>query len=80
MSEAIVKFLGMLVWGAMFVAIVCVILGAPVWILWNLLIPSLFGLPAIGFWEAVGLNILCSLLFKSTTSPAIPTKKNDTTD
>jgi len=40
--------------------------GAPVMILWNLLMPDLFGLPVIGFWQAFGLNLLASLLFKST--------------
>lgn len=41
------------------------ILGFPVQILWNLLMPELFGLPVIGFWQAVGLNFLSTLLFKS---------------
>ena len=26
--------------------------------LWNLLVPSIFGLPVIGFWQAVGLLVL----------------------
>lgn len=41
------------------------ILGFPVQILWNLLMPELFGLQTIGFWQAVGLNFLSTLLFKS---------------
>lgn len=31
--------------------------------LWNWLLPGLFGLKAITFWQAVGLLILCRLLF-----------------
>jgi hypothetical protein len=31
--------------------------------LWNLLMPELFGLPRIGFWQAVGLLALSWLLF-----------------
>ena len=31
--------------------------------LWNALIPSLFALPAIGFWQAAGLLVLCRILF-----------------
>lgn len=30
--------------------------------LWNLLIPGIFGLPAIGFWQALGLLVLGRLL------------------
>jgi hypothetical protein len=40
--------------------------GAPVMILWNLLMPDIFGLPVIGFWQAFGLNLLFSILFKTT--------------
>jgi hypothetical protein len=31
--------------------------------LWNALLPAIFGLPAIGFWQAVGLLLLGRLLF-----------------
>ena len=31
--------------------------------LWNLLLPSIFGLPAISFWQALGLLLLSRLLF-----------------
>jgi membrane protein required for beta-lactamase induction len=40
----------------------------PVWLLWNWLMPVIFGLPTIGFWQALGLCALCSLLFKSSSS------------
>jgi hypothetical protein len=32
--------------------------------LWNWLMPQIFGLPAINYWQAVGILILCHLLFK----------------
>ena len=32
--------------------------------LWNWLMPAIFRLPAIGFWQALGLLILSQLLFK----------------
>jgi hypothetical protein len=48
--------------------LIVLILGLPVQILWNLLMPELFGLPVIGFWQAVGLNFLSTLLFKSNTN------------
>lgn len=31
--------------------------------LWNALMPKIFGLPTIGFWEAWGLFILAHILF-----------------
>jgi hypothetical protein len=29
--------------------------------------PVIFGLPEITFWQAIGLNVLSTILFKSTT-------------
>lgn len=61
------------IWFSAFLAVVgilcfiCLIIGLPVWILWNLLCPKLFGLPYITFWQAVGLNLLCSFLFKTVS-------------
>jgi hypothetical protein len=31
--------------------------------LWNWLLPSLFGLPQITFWQALGILALCRILF-----------------
>ena len=59
MIESIVTFLGL-------IAILIVILGYPVMLLWNWLIPELFGLSEITFWQAIGLNILCTILFRPT--------------
>lgn len=33
--------------------------------LWNALMPAIFKLPEIGFWQAVGILILSQILFKS---------------
>jgi hypothetical protein len=33
--------------------------------LWNALMPSIFSLPPLGFWQAVGLLALCWILFGS---------------
>lgn len=49
------------------VAIAIVLLGYPLMLLWNWLIPNIFGLPEITFWQAIGLNLLSTILFKSTT-------------
>ena len=34
---------------------------------WNWLMPELFGLKVIEYWQAFGLMILCGMLFKSPT-------------
>ena len=31
--------------------------------LWNAVIPGVFSLPVIGFWQAAGLLVLCRILF-----------------
>jgi len=36
--------------------------------LWNWLMPSIFGLRAIRYWEGWGLMVLCSMLFKRSPS------------
>jgi hypothetical protein len=39
-----------------------VVLSIPVWLLWNWLVPHIFGLPTINVLEAFGLSVLISLL------------------
>jgi hypothetical protein len=41
---------------------VALLIGGPLWLLWNWLMPTIFGLPYITFWQAVGLNILSAIL------------------
>ena len=40
----------------------------PVYWLWNGLMPDIFGLKEITWLQALGLSLLSSLLFKSSTS------------
>jgi len=47
------------------IALLMLIMTFPTLWLWNWLMPDLFGLTTITFWQALGLNILCSILFKS---------------
>jgi hypothetical protein len=39
--------------------------GAAVMLLWNALLPQIFGIAAINFWQALGLLALCRILFGS---------------
>jgi hypothetical protein len=47
----------------LWITIVLAGFGSAVWQLWNMLMPHLFNLPLIGFWQAVGLMALSWLLF-----------------
>lgn len=47
---------------------IALLIGGPLWLLWNSLMPSIFGLPYITFWQAVGINLLTTILFKSNVN------------
>jgi hypothetical protein len=53
-------FLPLMVLGA---ALFAFIGGEIVMRLWNWLLPSMFGFPVLTFWKALGLLVLCRLLF-----------------
>lgn len=43
------------------IAVLCTI---PTYLLWNWLMPNIFGLKSITLLQALGLNMLCRILFK----------------
>lgn len=55
----------LLVIGVLMLAII--LFGAPLMLLWNWLMPTIFGLPEIGFWQACGLQLLATILFNKAT-------------
>jgi hypothetical protein len=59
--EALLIVVGLLVLSAILLAI-------PTMLLWNALLPNLFGTPQISLYEAVGINILSGILFKSNVN------------
>lgn len=58
--------------GAIGIAAVLLLVGAlyalPVMLIWNYMMPELFALPIITFWQAFWGTFLCGLLFKSQVS------------
>lgn len=48
-------------------AILALIVGAGVYYVWNLIVPELFNFKEITYTQAVGLYILCQLLFGDTS-------------
>lgn len=57
--------IGIFVLTIILIAFIC---GFPTMLLWNWLMPDIFGLPRINYWQAMGLMMLCSILFKSNNS------------
>lgn len=47
-----------------FAAFLALLFGWVLMLLWNWLMPEIFGLPMIGYWQAWGLILLSHLLFK----------------
>lgn len=60
MKEIIIGFLI----GVVTFLIAVVLTSFPVMWLWNAVIPDIFNLPEITFWQAAGLNLLCSILLR----------------
>jgi hypothetical protein len=48
------------------VLIIAALIGFPIMWLWNWLMPLIFHLPLITFWQAIGISVLSSLLFKNS--------------
>ena len=46
---------------------ISIIFAIPVWLLWNWLMPVIFGITKVSLLQAWGLTFLCSLLFKSNS-------------
>lgn len=63
--DTFLKILGGLIGVLGVAALLALILGLPVMLLWNWLLPVLFGFKEITFVQAIGINLLSGLLFKS---------------
>jgi len=60
------------VFGGAFVLLVlfgiAIVMAIPTYLTWNWVIPSIFQLPEITLGQALGLNMLSSILFKSSST------------
>lgn len=50
------------------VTVVAVLMTLPTYYLWNWLMPTIFNLPKLTLWQALGINILSGILFKSSSN------------
>ena len=66
--EKLNKLLGKVIIAGFIILVIASILALPLKWLWNWLMPILFELPKITFWQALGISMLSSILFKSSNS------------
>jgi len=69
--DAVISFVGVIVTSVVAVGgiamLIAVCTAFPVMVLWNAVIPSMFGLSELTFWSALYLSLLCQCLFKAST-------------
>lgn len=66
--EKFITTVGVLVVAVAVMLFIAVITAIPTYFIWNYLMPELFGFKQITFVQAYLLNVLCSVLFKSSSS------------
>lgn len=55
--------IGWVLAGIIFVILVALLMTIPIWLLWNWLMPAIFGIKTITFWQALGVAFLSNILF-----------------
>ena len=60
--------------GFVVIAVIAVLGGTIVWALWDNVMPKLFGLPDIGWWEAVSLSWITGILFRPVVNNRLEKK------
>ena len=60
---------------AIFLSLVA-ILGVVVMLLWNTLVPELFGGPTLSYWQAVGVLLLSHILLRGTPYYGLRARRN----
>ena len=58
-----IKIVGFVLLGLIGGTALAIVFGFFVKFLWNALLPDIFGLPEIGYWQAVGLAVLAHIFF-----------------
>lgn len=62
-TPRILRKIGMIIGGIVLAVFLAFIFGYFVMLLWNWIMPTLFGLPVIDYWMAFGIIILARLIF-----------------
>jgi hypothetical protein len=61
--------------GIFWAAFTAMIFAVPVYFIWNWLMPELFGIISLTFWQAWGITFLASLLVKGAAPGVYPNLK-----
>ena len=64
-GRKVLRIIGMVFVGVIFAVLFALVFGFLVKWLWNVLMPGLFGVPQITYWQAFGIVVLAKLLFGS---------------
>jgi hypothetical protein len=64
-GRKILRIIGMVIAGMAFAVVFALVFGLAVQYLWNWLMPEIFGLKAITYWQAFGIVILAKIFFGS---------------
>ena len=67
-NRNIIRILGVMLLNLVLWTLFSLALAWPVKLLWNWLMPLIFGLPAISFWQAAGMMLLVNILFRWNVS------------
>ncbi|HOP27752.1 MAG TPA: hypothetical protein PKX02_11205, partial [Candidatus Sabulitectum sp.] len=59
----VAKVAGLVILGIIAAAALAIVFGLAIQWLWNQLMPPIFGLPEVSYWQAVGLVVLAHILF-----------------
>ncbi len=65
--ETLAKVVGVIAGVVILLVVLALLLALPTMWLWNWLMPEIFGLKPISFWQALGLNMLSAILFKNSS-------------
>ncbi len=74
-SAKVLKVIGFVLLGIIGVTALAILFGLIVMWLWNALMPDIFNLPEIGYWQAVGLVVLAHIFFGHDHKSTIRSKK-----
>lgn len=62
-GSKVLKIIGMTIVGVFVAAVFALLFGLVVKLLWNWLMPAIFGLGTITYWQAFGIVLLAKILF-----------------
>ena len=65
--ETFIKIIGVALLAIFAIVVIALILSVPVWLLWNWVAVTVLGLKEITLLQALGLTLLSSILFKSSS-------------